>query len=180
VTVLATRSSHCSFADASLYEINPNQLQWLPLPLPTYKEKKTFVESLVTMGGYGDTCAKSGHAIHVYSCTESMKEQTLQNSDRDYHIVPQTGTLTIQTELGNLQIPPKYIPLVPRGIVFSLVVTEASRGYPVIKLKRETERLLGNTSRCWRRGQMLMWKGQLLNISTECALGVQYLHHEQY
>ena len=74
-------SSHCSFADASLYEINPNQLQWLPLPLPTYKEKKTFVESLVTMGGYGDTCAKSGHAVRMYSCTESMKEQAMQNSD---------------------------------------------------------------------------------------------------
>jgi len=104
----------------------------------------------------------------------------MQNSHGDFLIVLQTGTLTIQTELGYLQVPPKYITLVPRGIVFSLVVTEASRGYPVIKLKRETERLLGNTSRCWRRGQMLMWKGQLLNISTECALGVQYLHHEQY
>jgi len=26
----------------------------------------------------------------------------------------------------------------------------------------------------------LTWKGQLLNIATQCALGVQYLHHEQY
>jgi len=26
----------------------------------------------------------------------------------------------------------------------------------------------------------LSWKGQLLNIATQCALGVQYLHHEQY
>jgi len=81
VTVPDTWSSHFSFADASLYEINPNQLQWLPLPLPTDKEKKTFVESLVTMGGYGDTCAKSGHAVRMYSCTESMKEQAMQNSD---------------------------------------------------------------------------------------------------
>ena len=143
VTVPDTWFSHCSFADASLYEINPNQLQWLPLPLPTDKEKKTFTESLVTMGGFGDTCAKSGHADHMYCRTESMKEQAVRNSDGDYLIVPQTGTLTIQTELGYLQVPPKYITLVPRGIVFSLVVTEASRGYPVIKLKRETERLLG-------------------------------------
>jgi len=95
------------------------------------------------MGGYGDTCAKSDHAVRLYSCTESMKEQAMQNSHGDFLIVLQTGTLTIQTELGYLQVPPKYITLVPRGIVFSLVVTEASRGYPVIKLKRETERLLG-------------------------------------
>ena len=63
--------------------------------MPTDKEKKTFVESLVTMGGYGDACAKSGHAVRLYSCTESMKEQAWQNSDEDYLIVPQTGTLTI-------------------------------------------------------------------------------------
>ena len=29
-------------------------------------------------------------------------------------------------------------------------------------------------------GQMLTWKGQLLNIATQCALGVQYLHHEHF
>ena len=81
VTAPDAWSGHGSFADASLYEINPNQLQWLPLPLPTDKEKKTFTESLVTMGGYGDTCAKSGHAVRMYSCTESMKEQAMQNSD---------------------------------------------------------------------------------------------------
>jgi len=28
-----------------------------------------------------------------------------------------------------MEDPPKYIPLVPRGIAFSLVVTEASLGY---------------------------------------------------
>jgi len=68
--------------------------------LPTDKEKKTFVESLVTMGVYGDTCAKSDDAVRMYSCTESVKEQAMQNSDEDYLIVPQIGTLTIQTELG--------------------------------------------------------------------------------
>jgi len=26
----------------------------------------------------------------------------------------------------------------------------------------------------------LTWKGQLLNIAIECALGVQYLHQERY
>ena len=41
----------------------------------------------------------------------------MQNSDGDYLIVPQTGTLTIQTELGDLQYPPKFITLVPCGVV---------------------------------------------------------------
>jgi len=52
---------------------------------------------MFTLGGYGDTCVKSGHAVSMYSCTESMKEQAMLNSDGDYLIVPQTGTLTIQT-----------------------------------------------------------------------------------
>jgi len=26
----------------------------------------------------------------------------------------------------------------------------------------------------------LTWKGQLLNIATQCALAVQYLHQERY
>jgi len=63
----------------------------------------------------------------------------MQNSDGDYLIVPQTGTLTIQTEVGNLQVLPKYIQLVPRGIVFSLVVTEASRGYIFYLFKGDSE-----------------------------------------
>ena len=55
---------------------------------PPPKEKKTFVESLITVCGYCDTCAKSDHAVRMYSCTESMKEQAMQHSDRDYLIVP--------------------------------------------------------------------------------------------
>jgi len=35
VTVPDMLSSHGSFANASLYEINPNQLRWNHLPLPT-------------------------------------------------------------------------------------------------------------------------------------------------
>jgi len=155
VTVPDTLSSHCCFADASLYEINPNQLQWLPLPLPTDKEKKTFVESLVTMGGYGDTCAKSGHAVRMYSCTESVKEQAMHNSDGDYLIVPQTGTLMIQTELGYLQVPPKCITLVPRGIVFSLVVTEASRGY-ILELFKGDSDVLAAAARARRDGLLVL------------------------
>ena len=66
-------------------------------------------------------------------------------------MVPQTGTLTIQTELGNLQVTPKYIPIVPRGIVFSLVVTEASRGYILDLFKGDSE-VLAAAARTRRDG----------------------------
>jgi len=55
---------------------------------------------------------------------------------------------------------------------------------PLVQLKEETERLLGEYEPQLEENasgtQSLTWKGQLLNIATQCALGVQYLHQEQY
>ena len=73
------------------------------------------------------------------------------NSGGDYLIVPQTGTLTIQTELGYLQVPPKCISLVPRGILFSLVVAEASRGY-ILELFKGDSEVLAAAARARRDG----------------------------
>ena len=51
-------------------------------------------------------------------------------------------------------------------------------------LKVETERMLAQYVPVLDENTMgeqsLTWKGQLLTIATECALGVQYLHHERY
>ena len=49
---------------------------------------------------------------------------------------------------------------------------------PLVKLKEETEFLLGKYKPDVGTG--LTWRGQLLGIATECALGVQYLHQERY
>jgi hypothetical protein len=43
--------------------------------------------------------------------------------------VPQQGTLDIQTEFGFLYVPPGQIVVIPRGICFSVALTEPSRGY---------------------------------------------------
>jgi len=55
---------------------------------------------------------------------------------------------------------------------------------PLIALKEDTERMLGEyepqLGEDASGNQSLTWQGQLLNIATQCALGVQYLHHEQY
>ena len=55
---------------------------------------------------------------------------------------------------------------------------------PITKRKHQVERLLGEYEPVLEEGAGgavgLTWKGQLLNIATQCALGVQYLHHEQY
>ena len=55
---------------------------------------------------------------------------------------------------------------------------------PIIKMKLQVERLLAEYEPVLEENKEgvvgLTWKGQLLNIATQCALGVQYLHHEQY
>jgi len=51
------------------------------------------------------------------------------NSDGDVLIVPQTGTLTIRTEMGEIVVEQSEICVIPRGIVFRVEVEEQVRGY---------------------------------------------------
>lgn len=43
--------------------------------------------------------------------------------------MPQQGALDIQTEFGFLYVPPGQIVVIPRGICFSVALSEPSRGY---------------------------------------------------
>ena len=66
------------------------------------------------------------------------------------------------------------------GSLLNSMVTKKSavnRAGPLVQLKEKTEPQLEENA---SGTQSLTWKGQLLNIATQCALGVQYLHHEQY
>ena len=53
----------------------------------------------------------------------------MYNSDGDFLIVPQKGSLHITTEFGKLVVPPEEICIIPRGCKFSVEVNEASRGW---------------------------------------------------
>jgi len=88
-----------------------------------------WVDGLATMAGNGDPTAKSGMAVHVYNCNKSMVDTAMYNSDGDFLIVPQEGTLHIQTEMGFLEVAPKEIVVIQRGIRFRVAVDGPSRGY---------------------------------------------------
>lgn len=111
------------------YELNPNQFRWLPVDLPAENESINFVEGLIAHAGIGSPSNKSGMCIYHYRCNQSMTRSAMHNSDGDFLIVPQTGTINLVTENGLLQVPPKYICVIPRGIKFAVEVSEASRGY---------------------------------------------------
>ena len=67
----------------------------------------------------------------MYAASESMAPNTVfYSSDGDYLVIPQAGTLDIQTELGNLLVRQNEIVVIPRGIRYRVdVVGGSARGY---------------------------------------------------
>lgn len=109
---------------------NPNQMRWLPMPMPEADAAAVdFVQGLVTIGGSGDPAQLHGLAVHMYAANASMGDKALQNADGDFLIVPQEGALTVTTELGRMHVAPREICVIQRGIRFSVALDGPSRGY---------------------------------------------------
>ena len=108
--------------------LDPNAMRWSPfLSDDDASSSHTFATGMHLLGSSGDPTTKSGLAIYVYLCRQDMKDSYMYNSDGDFLIVPQEGTLDVSTELGRLSVKPREIAVIPRGIVFS--VNGNGRGY---------------------------------------------------
>ncbi len=77
---------------------SPNQLRWDPLPLPA--APTDFIEGLVPVAGNGSPEIHAGCAIYVYAANRPMLQRYFYSADGEMLIVPQLGTLTLDTELG--------------------------------------------------------------------------------
>lgn len=86
----------------------------------------TFVDGLRTFGGHGDPTIKEGLAVHMYTFDADMTRQAFVNHDGEFLVVPQRGTLDIQTELGYLRVAPGDVAVLPPG--FRLSVSLAGNG----------------------------------------------------
>lgn len=117
------------FADTmSDAPLSPNQLRWDPLPLPTVPTD--FLEGLVPVAGNGSPQSQSGCGIYLYVANQSMRKRFFYSADGELLIVPQLGSLTIDTELGRIEIEPQEIAVIPRGVRFRVdVQVGAVRGY---------------------------------------------------
>ncbi|KAJ1927201.1 hypothetical protein IWQ60_003130 [Tieghemiomyces parasiticus] len=118
-------------SDPNAALITPAQLRWKPFDLPDSEtDPCDFVEGLHTVAGAGDPGSRQGLAVYVYTCNRPMVRRAFYSSDGDWLIVPQQGTLIIQTELGWMEVQPNHIAVVPRGIRFRVEVPDGpSRGY---------------------------------------------------
>ena len=100
----------------------PTQLRWDPMPIPG--DPVDFVDGLVTIGG------NQGVAIHIYAATRSMTDRFFYDADGELLLVPERGALVVRTELGNVEVKPGEIAVVPRGAKFRVELVEAdARGY---------------------------------------------------
>lgn len=72
--------------------------------------------------GAGEPTLKQGISIYAYSANTSMSKTAFYNSDGDFLIVPQSGTLYLRTLNGKMIVEPWEILIMPRGIKFSVDV----------------------------------------------------------
>jgi len=106
----------------------PDQLRWSPPPMP--EAPTDFVDGLVTMAGNGSAESMSGCAIYLYAANRSMRDRFFYSADGELLIVPQLGRLEIATELGNIELAPQEIAVIPRGIRFRVALPDGeARGY---------------------------------------------------
>ncbi len=107
---------------------SPNRLRWNPLPLPD--EQIDFIDGLVSYCGAGDPEAGAGLGIHLYAISCGMERRAFANADGEMLIVPQQGRVRIDTEMGQMELEPEQIALIPRGLRFRVMPLDGkARGY---------------------------------------------------
>src|SRR5690606_9044001 len=106
------------------------QYRWDPIPLPGSDQDLTWLTGMRTMTTAGDVNLQVGMASHVYLVTRSMQDEYFFSADGELLVVPQEGRLRFCTELGVIDVEPKEIAIIPRGLIFRVEVLEGPcRGF---------------------------------------------------
>lgn len=106
----------------------PEIMRWKPLDVP--EEPTDFVQGISTLGGTGEPMTRAGMAMHCFACNEGMGDKAFYNSDGDFLIVPNLGTLLITTEYGRMEVAQGEICVIQRGQKFTVDLPEGpARGW---------------------------------------------------
>ena len=104
------------------------QYRWDPVPVGD--EALTWITGMRTVTTAGDVNTQVGMASHIYLVTRSMEDEYFFSADSELLIVPQEGRLRFCTELGIIDLEPKEIAIIPRGLVYRVEVLEGPcRGF---------------------------------------------------
>ncbi|WP_372605145.1 homogentisate 1,2-dioxygenase [Actibacterium sp.] len=108
--------------------ISLGQYRWDPVPHSD--APLTWISGMRTMTTAGDVNTQVGMATHIYLVTESMQDEYFFSADSELLVVPQEGRLRFSTELGVIDVEPKEIAMLPRGLVYRVEVLEGpARGF---------------------------------------------------
>lgn len=108
--------------------ISLGQFRWDPVP--HQDASLTWLTGMRTMTTAGDVNTQVGMAAHVYLVTTSMEDAYFYSADSELLVVPQEGRLRFLTELGIIDIEPKEIAILPRGLTYRVEVLEGpARGF---------------------------------------------------
>ncbi len=122
-------TGHFKTAPASLQAILPiAPLRWDALPLPS--QPTDFIDGMHTITLSGDVQGRSGMGCHIYVANKSMQTRYFFNADGELLIVPEKNALQLETEFGMIEVTPGEIAVIPRGVMFRVLLTgDDARGY---------------------------------------------------
>ncbi len=104
------------------------QYRWNPVS--ETDETLTWITGMRTVTSAGDVNTQTGMASHMYFVARSMVNEYFYSADGELLVVPQQGRLRFRTELGIIDVEPKEIALLPRGLVYRVEVLEGPcRGF---------------------------------------------------
>jgi homogentisate 1,2-dioxygenase len=124
------------YSDAQLFDagaigeapLAPNRLRWDPpsdLPAGT-----DFVDGLVPMLHARKPEDLEGVAVYFYRADVAMDRRVFVDADGELLIIPQEGAVTLESELGRLEVTPGFVAIIPRGLKFRVALRAGgSRGY---------------------------------------------------
>ncbi|MCR8724777.1 homogentisate 1,2-dioxygenase [Frigidibacter sp. ROC022] len=108
--------------------ISLGQYRWDPVPHGD--APLTWLTGMRTMTTAGDVNTQTGMASHVYLVTESMQDEYFYSADSELLVVPQEGRLRFATELGVIDLEPREIAILPRGLVYRVELLDGpARGF---------------------------------------------------
>jgi homogentisate 1,2-dioxygenase len=115
--------------------ISLGQYRWDPVPHAD--RPLTWLSGMRTMTTAGDVNTQVGMACHVYLVTQSMADAYFYSADSEVLVVPQEGALRFCTELGVIDLAPKEIAVIPRGLVYRVEVLEGPIGANCMANRRD-------------------------------------------
>ena len=108
--------------------ISLGQYRWDPVPLGD--QALTWITGMRTMTTAGDVNTQIGMASHIYLVTASMQDEYFFSADSELLVVPQEGRLRFCTELGVIDVEPREIAIIPRGLVYRVELPDGpARGF---------------------------------------------------